>query len=116
MKPELINKQVVRQVKDIIISAENLKHSSNFEYDAECFAKYNELKQFLKHNFSESLINELANIIPDISYKAIQPKWWVWFIFRLRVVIKLKNQAKTDFINSAQSISKIYSAILSYLK
>jgi hypothetical protein len=65
-----LNKNICRQVNDIIVKAEALKTCEYFESDFENFLNYNkELKSFIAQNTSNPEIIKTLNNVPTISIK-----------------------------------------------
>lgn len=109
---------VSRQLKDIILQAENLKHSANFEVDAVNFSKYNdELKAYLWKHYDDELIHDRVQKIPKITFKPMVHQLWFWLVLPLELVYLIKiYRAKQICIAEVEEAKNVYPSILFLLK
>lgn len=115
---ETPNTNVLRQLKDIIVQADNLRNSTNFDTDAINFSKYNdELKAYLWKHYDDELVHDRVQKIPHINHKPIQHHLWFWLIMPLEFVYLFRVQkAKQECLYKVEEAKNLYSSILFLLK
>lgn len=78
MDDRTANKNLCRQLQDIIVKSDELKTSLYFLTDFEEFVSYSEeMKRFIIANVSNAKVGEVVNDIPKLSLK----KYWVIYYF-----------------------------------
>ncbi len=109
-----LNKNLCRQVEDIIFQANALESCQYFYTDFDNFCQYNqELKKFIQEHITNSKILSIAEDIPDISLKIYLRKHWYSFLLsgngnNFRTESALRDDSKWDRAHLKEQYIKIY--------